>query len=165
MAAEIVNPEEWEAQMTVWRELGLEEGFTLLRVEDIQTVGDFKKLPLFSDSLPVVFDNGARWLTFTGYCSNCGGDVKLENMRGYIYRPAKTHAVMDVVGYCPPCSRISSYKYRLYRDMTISEFKGGQWRNWGVKVTKKSFEEALLAVAVGVILVGWMLGILWTIGR
>ncbi len=100
---------------------------------------EFAQLPLISSFFPIKMPNGAIWQQFIGCCKSCEVDITDNNFKGIVTRPFDGGAwIVDAVGFCPTCSVLTGYEYRL---MPNSEIVGispqtGKWTIWGPKKSR-----------------------------
>jgi len=98
------------------------------------TLDEFQAIPALSASFPLVFADGARWDELTGHCGHCTLPIKAENLKGSAHAWGPKHApvVYDVraLGYCPECHLLTSFHYRMHRDMSMTGLRGGEWCRW-----------------------------------
>lgn len=76
---------------------------------------EFKRitsLPAMADLLPYIFKNGSRIDTMTISCSQCNGNVPLENAHG-VFTEYGTTTALSVYLLCMNCRIISPFEARL----------------------------------------------------
>lgn len=81
------------------------------------------------ESLPVVFENGARWTGMEAVCG-CGRRLSGRRLRGRICRLFSAR-VVDAYALCF-CGKLMRVHYRLMPDMTVvgRSPKTGEWSVW-----------------------------------
>lgn len=99
------------------------------------TRAEFEALPALSSFLPLVFPNGRRWHTFSGFCSRCNGPFSDAQVRGEVTHPFPRIFVLDAWGFCSACILLTPFRYRFTEDggMTGRHPKTGEWVRWEPK--------------------------------
>lgn len=95
---------------------------------------DFYDHPTIASAFPLVFASGARWNEMTAKCGGCGRIIDDANLRGTVARWGPKHAptvfVVDGLGYCFACERLTPFRHRLHADMSVSWEREGVWVRW-----------------------------------
>lgn len=92
--------------------------------------------------LPIVFANKMQWTEFSGKCSCCGKPLTDEFVRGFVSRPIESVAVIEAVGFCYPCKRVTRFDYRVHDDMRLTGRREDGWKTW--KATPSIWERLVL---------------------
>lgn len=91
----------------------------------------FFALPVLQAQFPVAFRSGARWTRIQARCDTCGELVPDDMLRGEVSRPFRDVAIIDALALCRPCNLITTVKYRLHADMSMTgRDKNGEWQRW-----------------------------------
>jgi hypothetical protein len=105
------------------------------------TKDEFNALPQLDDAFPIVFDNGARWESFSAYCGSCDWRFDGPHLRGSVVRHVPStyrHTypaffLIDAHVLCPDCNRLTPIRYGLHDDMSMSgqHPRTSEWVRWG----------------------------------
>lgn len=79
---------------------------------------------------PIIFLNKSHWSEFDGECSCCGKTLTNEFVRGFVSRPIQSVAVIEAVGVCCSCKRVTRFDYRLHDDMRLTGQRENGWQTW-----------------------------------
>lgn len=100
------------------------------------TRADFFALPVLSSQFPLAYGNGAKWTGMTGECGSCEKPFEDSCFRGTA-EPGLQYAdgtsrvyMLDGVGLCEGCERVTHFRYRLYDDMSMVGMKDGECARW-----------------------------------
>jgi hypothetical protein len=87
---------------------------------------------------PVTFPNGTTWQKLDGNCAQCGGVLHPSMVHGLVSRPIPSVAVVEAVGECEACKKLTQFYCRLHDDMRITGPAGPSESSWCTWAPKRS---------------------------
>ncbi len=94
------------------------------------TKEEFLALPCVASFFPMIFDSGARWLSFVAQCGKCEDQMGIEDTRGSVepmFAGGSYRDVPRVIAYhvvaeslCPRCQLLTTTDCVLHENMTIT---------------------------------------------
>jgi hypothetical protein len=116
------------------------------------TLDEFHELPTIMSYFPLTFVSGRqRWTNFELNCSDCDRVIPHDATRGEVsklfgggYRSVKVDYEVVAYGLCPACDKLTTARYTLHEDMTLTGHhpKTGEAARW--KMRKLTWWEKLL---------------------
>lgn len=108
------------------------------------TLDEFNALPVIMSFFPLTFESGIqKWTNFVVKCESCDHPVSTTLTRGHVdkqiqsnYRTiSSTNYEITAYALCPTCNKLTTARYILHEDMTLSGIhnKTGQPTRWHMR--------------------------------
>jgi len=95
---------------------------------------DFHEMPMLSSFFPLSFKGGATWTQFDGLCGSCDREFGPDKIRGTVTQPFDSVFIVDAMGLCDLCDKVTPFKYRLHKDgITGVSPQTGEWSRWSFR--------------------------------
>ncbi len=111
------------------------------------TYEEFWKLPTIKSYFPLNYASGNNWVSFKVKCHQCGKFVSNHRTRGVVtslfngnYRKVNIDYEVVAHGLCHACDVITTAKYILHEDMTMSgrDPDTGKMNRWKARQEDKT---------------------------